>query len=237
MRAKFFHVATLALASHWCYAQDVAIPQTALPEEMAQAAVAAAVFKIPDFRLTQGCTRVLDQPPPLRPMIEPFVGRVRDIHEYFMSAPGAGTDLNDRIRKRNAAVRAEFAGFDKKRSDGYLAYRCEWQKYQTCTSSAGNTKRCKNRYSIELGREFIPSTITYAPSRGTGLVQGPVAERNNQSIYIYQRKSGSGRAKVTIYATAQLIPSGVPGMVARELDVMRAAVRAAKLPTDREIDP
>ena len=86
-------------------------------------------------------------------------------------------------------------------------------------------------------RRFIRESIGFAPPRRNGLIHGPAANTNAQTISFTMRKSGSGRLAVTVKATAQVVPTILPALVEGEKVPLRAALNAVNLPDDESIDP
>src|SRR5687767_567862 len=79
-------------------------------------------------------------------VIDRFVSEIRDIHEYYLSAPnpdGCGNSFNERIRCRNKVIKAKFEKIKNDRGDEYSKYRLRRRVEKSCTSNKGRRKVCK----------------------------------------------------------------------------------------------
>jgi hypothetical protein len=169
--------------------------------------------------------------PPLD--LAPYVTAVADAHAYYTDPRNAEGSLNERLRKRNAAIRGIFDTFRSRREPLIRAHRQYEVREAVCENPRrGGHKTCYGNITFEPTYEVVPGTIG---SEGSGLKAIENATPNVVSWQ--QRKTGKGTNRARVWATARLSAGGVTASLETEMAALRNQLSARQLPDDRALDP
>jgi hypothetical protein len=169
---------------------------------------------------------------PLKPAdLYPYVLRVSEIHNYYMSAEG---DLNSRLRKRNAEVRQLFVRFKNDRHPDVARH----QVYQARDVSCKNTKRgrrkhCWDSMSWSGDYQVIPASVWNSELH----FKTPAHVSASNTITWDIGVTGKGTNNGQVRGTARLTDAAIERQLRQDSDKLRERLRSQNLPDDLVIDP
>jgi hypothetical protein len=170
-------------------------------------------------------------------MIDRLVSEIRDIHEFYMSAPtpdGCGTSFNERVKCRNKFIKAKFEKIKNERQEEYGKYRLRMEKEKSCTSSSGRRKVCYGELRAPENHIMIPASLT---KFGKGFENQPYITPDSSLILWSIKKTGRGRNAGGVTIQTRYKEEAITRFINKEITVLRAALKQHNLPDDLSIDP
>lgn len=162
-----------------------------------------------------------------------FIQGVRDAHEYYTDPRNTEGHLNERLRKRNLAIRKLFTRLKETRISEHEKHRLYQIIEIRCKNPRpGGHKSCPGSYDFGVNYEVTERSIGYD---GSGVKS--VQKASASTFSWHQQTEGDNTNHARVWATALLPPASVSRLVEAELKQLRSELFQRNLPDDQAFDP